>query len=50
MPVLKSRMAALQKQYGEKEGKKIYFKMEEEGKNKRAQPKTKKKKFKRFKK
>jgi len=48
--MLKSRLAALQKQYGEKEGKNIYDKMETEGKNKRVKKQPKKKAFKRFKK
>jgi hypothetical protein len=45
---MQSRLKALQKQYGEEEGKDIYFKMESEGKNKKKTPK--KKKFRRFKK
>lgn len=43
---MKSRLAALKKRYGEKEGQEIYFKMEEEGKNKRKKPKKNKVKFK----
>jgi len=50
MSLMQSRMKALQKQYGDKEGESIYNKMEEEGKNTRAKKTPKKKKFKRFKK
>lgn len=46
MPLMKSRMSALQKQYGEKKGKEIYYKMEEEGKNKRKKGNKSKVKFK----
>lgn len=49
MPILKSRMKALKKQYGEKEGEAIYNKMESEGKNRRIEKpsvKSKKKIFK----
>lgn len=41
MPILKSRMKALQKQYGKKEGEAIYNKMESEGKNLRKRKKSK---------
>ena len=51
MPIMKSRMKALQKQYGKKEGESIYYKMEQEGKNKskkksksKSKGKTKRKK------
>lgn len=50
MPILKSRMKALKKQYGEKEGEAIYNKMESEGKNirinKKSPAKSRKKIFK----
>jgi len=49
MPILKSKMKALQKQYGKEEGKSIYDKLEAEGKNKRVKPKTSTKKKKIFK-
>lgn len=50
MPEMKSRLKALKKQYGDKEGAAIFSKMEKEGKNVRVRVKAKKKKFKRFKK
>ena len=49
MPIMKSRMAALKKQYGDKEGEEIYYKMEAEGKNKKAKKKPVKKRRKKLK-
>jgi hypothetical protein len=49
MPIMKSRMKALKKQYGDKKGEDIYYAMEQEGKNKRKKKKpAKAKKVKRF--
>jgi len=46
MDIMKSKMKALQKRYGKKEGEDIYNKLEKEGKNKRAKKKPKKNPFK----
>jgi len=47
---MQSRLTALKKQYGDKEGESIFNKMESEGKNTRVKKEPKKKKFRRFKK
>jgi len=46
MPILKSKMKALQKRYGKKEGEDIYNKLEKAGKNQRVKKKPKKNVFK----
>jgi len=44
--MMESKMKALQKRYGDKEGKDIYDKLEKEGKNQRVKKKSKKNPFK----
>jgi hypothetical protein len=46
MEIMKSKMKALQKRYGKKEGEDIYNKLEKEGKNVRVKKKPKKNVFK----